>query len=96
MAETTDKKQGNSDAEEAGKATKAAKAAKPAKAPKPVETDADEQVVVNLLEGFTPEQVAALEKTKEAVQQGRYSDITNEHRKLLFVKWLLEHDKIAS
>jgi len=52
--------------------------------------------VVNLLEGFTPEQVAALEKTKEAVQQGRYSDITNEHRKLLFVKWLLEHDKIAS
>ena len=94
MAETTDKKQGNSDAGEAGKATKAAKPAKPAKISTPADPDADQEVV-NLLEGFTPEQVAALQRTKEAVQKGRYSDITNEHKKLLFVKWLLEHDKIA-
>jgi len=95
MAETTDKKQGNSDAGEAGKATRAAKPAKAARVSKPDEPDADQQVV-NLLEGFTPEQVAALERTREAVQKGLYSDITNEHKKLLFVKWLVEHDKIAS
>jgi hypothetical protein len=92
MAETTDKKQGNSDAEEAGKTNRAMKPAKPATS---VEPEAAPQLT-NLLEGFTPDEVAALVRTKEAVEKGRYSDITDEHKKLLFVKWLVAHDKLAS
>jgi len=94
MAETTNKKQGNSDADEIGKT---AKVAKPAKAQKRVEPEPDPTPqLANLLEGFTSDEVASLVRTKEAVEKGRYSDITNEHRKLLFVKWLIEHDKLAS
>jgi hypothetical protein len=92
MAETADKKQGNSDAEEAGKTTRATKPAKPAKS---VEPEAAPQLT-NLLEGFTPDEVAALVRTKEAIEKGLYSDITYEHKKLLFVKWLVAHDKLAS
>lgn len=52
--------------------------------------------VMELPEGFTHEELARLLKAKQAVAQGRYSDITEEHKKLLFVQWLLEHDKIGS
>jgi hypothetical protein len=98
MAETTNKKQGNPDAEGVSKSAKAAKPAKPAKAAKPPKSgDADQAPqLTNLLEGFTSDEMVALVRTKEAVEQGLYTDITNEHRKLLFVKWLVEHDKLAS
>ena len=95
MAEATNKNQSNPDAQEADKAMKSTrvhKARKPAKAGQP---DIAPQLE-NLLEGFTPQEVASLVKTKEAVEQGRYSDLTDEHRKLLFVKWLVEHEKLTS
>lgn len=47
-------------------------------------------------EGFTPEETARLFKVKAEIANGRYSDITNEHRKLLFVQWLVEHGKLTS
>jgi hypothetical protein len=50
----------------------------------------------NLLEGFTTEEIASLVRAKEDIEKGRYSDITDEHKKLLFVKWLLDHDKLGS
>ena len=49
-----------------------------------------------LLEGFTPEEIAGLKRVKAAVAAGQYSDITDEFKKLLFVKWLMEHDRIGS
>jgi hypothetical protein len=50
----------------------------------------------NLLDGFTPAQLASLARVKHEVASGKYSDITPEFRKLLFVKWLLDHDRIGS
>jgi hypothetical protein len=49
-----------------------------------------------LLEGFSPEEIAGLKRVKAAVAAGKYSDITEEYKKLLFVKWLMEHDRIGS
>ena len=49
-----------------------------------------------MLEGFSTQEVAELLRVKQAVAQGRYSDITPEYRKLLFVKWLIEHERIGS
>lgn len=48
------------------------------------------------VEGFTPEEVARLVKARQAIASGRYTDVTNEHRKLLFVQWLIEHNKLNS
>jgi hypothetical protein len=52
--------------------------------------------IAALLEGFTPEEIAGLKRVKVAVAAGQYSDITEEYKKLLFVKWLMEHDRIGS
>lgn len=49
-----------------------------------------------LLDGFTPAQLASLARVKHEVAAGKYSDITPEFRKLLFVKWLLDHERIGS
>jgi hypothetical protein len=101
MAETTNQNQSNPDAEEieqstdTGKATRANKVHKARKSDKPGRRDIAPQTE-NLLEGFTPEEVASLARVKQEIENGRYSDITNEHRKLLFVKWLVEHDKLGS
>ena len=38
--------------------------------------------------------MARLLKVKEDIAHGRYSDITNEHRKLIFAKWLVSHGKL--
>jgi hypothetical protein len=95
MAEATNKNQSNPGAEEADKATKTTRVHKARKPAKIVGPNLAPQLA-NLLEGFTPEEVASLVKTKEAVEQGRYSDLTDEHRKLLFVKWLVEHEKLTS
>jgi hypothetical protein len=95
MAETTNKKEGNPDA---GKTTRVVKAAKASKAEISAAADVPEVApeMPNLLEGFTTEEVAALVRTKEDVEKGRFSDITNEHRKLLFVKWLVEHHRLGN
>ncbi len=85
MAETTNKKN-NPEAKEAPKAAKADAISKIDIAPQ----------LPNLLEGFTKEEIAALVQAKEAIEKGRYSDVTNEHRKLLFVRWLVDHDKLGS
>ena len=92
MAETTNQNQSNPDAAAADKTSKVSKVHKARKANKP---DVAPQLA-NLLEGFTSDEVAALVRTKEAIEKGRYSDITDEHKKLLFVKWLVEHDKLSS
>ena len=47
------------------------------------------------LEDFTPEETARLLKVKQAVAQGHYTDITPEHRKLLFAQWLVEHGRLT-
>jgi len=101
MAETTNQNQSNPDAEEvdqssgATNATKANKVHKARKSDKAGQRDIAPQLE-NLLEGFTPEEIASLVRVKQEIEHGRYSDVTNEHRKLLFVKWLVEHDKIGS
>ena len=48
------------------------------------------------LGGFTPEEVARMLKVKVEIASGRYTDITPEHRKLLFVQWMIEHGIIGS
>jgi len=35
-------------------------------------------------------------KVKSEIEKGRYSDITNEHKKLLFVQWMIDHGKLNS
>lgn len=45
---------------------------------------------------FTPEEVARMLKVKSEIEKGRYSDITDEHRKLLFVQWMIDHGKLNS
>ncbi len=54
------------------------------------------EIEVEEVEGFTPEEVARLIMARQAVANGRYTDVTNEHRKLLFVQWLIEHNKLNS
>jgi len=62
--------------------------------PVPVQTGPIEES--EELEGFNPQEIARLLKVKHEIAAGRYSDITNEHRKLLFVQWLIEHGKLYS
>ena len=81
MAETTDKK----------KPTKRSKAANSVQVETgPVSIELEE------VEGFTPDEVARMVKVKQAIAHGRFTDITHEHKKLLFVQWLIEHDKLNS
>ena len=58
----------------------------------PIEEDGP--VEIDGLEGFNSEEVARLLKVKQDIAGGRYSDITNEHRKLIFAKWLVSHGKL--
>jgi hypothetical protein len=53
-------------------------------------------VEIEGLEDFNAEETARLLKVKADIASGRYSDITEEHRKLLFVQWLVEHGKLSS
>ena len=53
-------------------------------------------VVLEELEGFTPEEVAHMSEIRDKIRAGEYSDLTKEYRKLLFVQWLIEHDKLRS
>lgn len=45
---------------------------------------------------FTPEEMARMIKVKAEVAGGRYTDITDEHRKLLFVEWMIDNGKLKS
>jgi len=47
-----------------------------------------------LLAGFTPEQVMDLFYLRRAVTQGRYSETTQESRRLMFARWLVEHGRL--
>jgi hypothetical protein len=62
----------------------------------PVETGPIEEGALEVaeLEGFSPDEFALLLKVKQDVATGRYSDITDEHRKLIFAKWLVGHGKL--
>jgi hypothetical protein len=74
------------------------KQAPKAKTPKSVrvETGPIEADPVVELEGFTPEEVARLMRVRRKIAIGEYTDVTPEHRKLLFVQWLIEHDRLMS
>ena len=48
------------------------------------------------LEGFTPEEVARMNRVRGEIGSGKYTDITTEHKKLLFVQWLIENEKLRS
>lgn len=45
---------------------------------------------------FTPEEIALMTSIKQRIAAGEFNDITDEYRKLLFVQWLIDHDKISS
>lgn len=59
----------------------------------PVETG---PIEIEGLEVFSKEEMSRLLKVKQDVATGHYTDITNEHRKLLFVQWLIEHGRLQS
>ncbi len=82
MAETADKKT----KKEIQKATEAVQ----------IETGAIEADEVNEVNTFTPEEIARMLKVKSEIEKGRYSDVTDEHRKLLFVQWMIDHGKLNS
>ncbi|MGA7729758.1 MAG: hypothetical protein WCD37_00650 [Chloroflexia bacterium] len=84
MAETTENKNKNYKSKAAKVNTGTSASAEPL-------NDGD-----TLLEGFTPAQIEALARVKQEVATGHYSDLTPEFKKLLFVKWLIEHDRIGS
>lgn len=66
--------------------------------PVEIETGAFKELepVVIIPEGFTAEEVARMTDVKERIQAGQFSDITDEYKKLLFVQWLIDHDKMHS
>ena len=78
-------------AETADKKTK--KETKKAKEAVQIETGSIEIEEAN---DFTPEEIARMLKIKAEIEKGRYSDITDEHKKLLFVQWMIDHGKLNS
>jgi hypothetical protein len=88
MAETTKKNEGKPHVERP-KAAKEGVNVEPA-------AQSVEKSLGGMLEGFTPAEIASLLRVRQAIAQGRYSDITPEFKKLLFVKWLVEHERIGS
>ena len=53
------------------------------------------KIEIEEVEGFTPEEISRMLKVKDEIAHGHYSDITDEHKKLLFVQWLIDHDRLA-
>lgn len=53
-------------------------------------------IVLEELEGFTPEEVAHMSDIRDKIRAGEYTDLTDEYRSLLFVQWLIDHDKLRS
>ena len=50
----------------------------------------------SLADEFTPEEITRLLRVKREIAEERYTDITPEHRRLLFVEWLIDHGKLKS
>jgi len=44
---------------------------------------------------FTEAEIANLTRTRDAIARGEYSDLTPEFKKLRFIKWLVENEKIS-
>ena len=44
---------------------------------------------------FTEAEIANLSRTRDAIARGEYSDLTPEFKKLRFIKWLVENEKIS-
>lgn len=81
MAETTDKRRKKKEGSQANESVQ-------------VETGAIE--VEEETQLFTPEEKARMERVKADIAVGRYSDITDEYKKLLFVEYLIKHGKLSS
>lgn len=52
--------------------------------------------VPTIPEGLTADEVARMERVRERIRRGEYTDLTGEYKKLLFVQWLIDHDRIRS
>jgi hypothetical protein len=61
-----------------------------------VETGPIEAETVVEIEGFTSEEVSRLLQARRRIAAGEYTDVTPEHRKLLFVQWLIDHEHLKS
>ena len=48
------------------------------------------------LVGFSSQQIADLKRMKELYQQGVYHETTPEQRRLEFVRWLYQHNRLQS
>jgi hypothetical protein len=48
----------------------------------------------SLLEGFTTQEIASLVRVRQAVALGRFSETTQESKRLLFARWLAEHGRL--
>jgi hypothetical protein len=44
--------------------------------------------------GFTPEEIAGLLRLRSALMLGQYSETTQEFRRLVFTRWLVEHGRL--
>jgi hypothetical protein len=44
---------------------------------------------------FTEAEIVALTHAKDAIARGEYTDLTPEFKKLRFIKWLVENEKIS-
>ena len=47
-----------------------------------------------LLASFNQKEIAGLVRIRRAAAQGRYSEITQEHKKVMFARWLVEHGRL--
>jgi hypothetical protein len=48
------------------------------------------------LEGFSRQEIADLSRVKALYQQGAYSEATPEQRRLEFVRWLYQQNRLQS
>jgi hypothetical protein len=48
----------------------------------------------DLLADFTAEQIDSLLRVRSAITVGRYSETTEEYRRLLFARWLVSHGRL--
>jgi hypothetical protein len=47
-----------------------------------------------LLASFTQKEIAGLLRIRRAATEGRYSEITQEYKQLMFARWLVEHGRL--
>ena len=44
---------------------------------------------------FSAAEIARLERLRARYRRGEFDERTQEHKRLLFVRWLVEHDRIS-